>query len=483
MLGKMKLSALSKTVITCSLVGGMILALISFSVTMGDSSAVKTIHVSDEIQDNEFHNTRIFVKKTLVDVKGNNYSLDHNEENVNRTLSLDCTNNNIKGNCTVGYNETKNVKGNYSFGYTEKNLPLVRIYDYLRENESDADKNHRLDRLESWLRRSITETKLDAKRKCTNSTKKILWFDVWHKGSGIRNACRRVDFSKCECSCEVDFFIFNDTEKLYDPFGADAVLFQINKLKTINHPPLKREGQVFVAVEREPTSVRGIQEEHFEYVINWTMTFRRDSDIYYPYGRIVKKQGKKPTKNYSRIYKKKKKAIIWFVSHCKTRSRREVYANDLGKYIDIDIVGKCGRDICPKGSKDCVERLEEKYFFRFNLENAYLTDYVTEKLFDNFPKNIVQIVGGSADYDNLVPNKTVIDVNKFDTTEDLATYLKLLMSSEELYTEYLRTKDNYHVESYWDVSQRSYCELCSMLHDSDRYKNLYYSIRDWFHDD
>ena len=112
------------------------------------------------------------------------------------------------------------------------------------------------------------------------------------------------------------------------------------------------------------------------------------------------------------------------------------------KHIDIDIVGKCGWDICPKGFKICVERLEEKYFFSFNLENSYLTDYVTEKLFDNFAKGMIQIVGGSADYDKLAPDKTVIDEKNFDTPEDLATYLKLLMSREDLYTEYLRTKDN-----------------------------------------
>ena len=45
--------------------------------------------------------------------------------------------------------------------------------------------------------------------------------------------CLKVEFSLCNCSCEVDFFIFNDTEKLYDPFGADAVRFQIYKLELL----------------------------------------------------------------------------------------------------------------------------------------------------------------------------------------------------------------------------------------------------------
>jgi len=38
------------------------------------------------------------------------------------------------------------------------------------------------------------------------------------------------------------------------------------------------------------------------------------------------------------------------VSRCNTLSRREVYAEDLKKYIDIDIFGACGRPAPKKGS-------------------------------------------------------------------------------------------------------------------------------------
>ena len=301
--------------------------------------------------------------------------------------------------------------------------------------------------------------------------------------SGVRNKCRKVDFSQCECPCEVDFFIFNDTEKLYEPFGGDAVLFQINKLIAMDHPPIKQDGQVFVVVEREATPLVKILLENFEYVFNWTMSFRHDSDIFLPYDRIMKKIGlfrHLQTKDYSDIYKKKKMGIIWFVSHCRTKSKRENYASELGKYIDLDIVGGCGADICPRGSNDCLEKFEEEYFFRFNFENTYHMDYVTEKLFENFSKDMIQIVGGSAPYAKIAPVKTVIDVSDFGSPEDLATYLKQQMSSEERCTEYLKTKDNYYAESLADQSQWSYCQLCSMLHDPERYRNLYYSVGDWF---
>ena len=374
-------------------------------------------------------------------------------------------------------------KGNVRFAYTEKNLPLVRIHDILLDREPDEVKERRFDRIKDWLS-GIPETKPDVRRKCTGSTKKILWFDVWNGGSGVRNKCRVVDFSKCECRCEVDFFIFNEseTQNLYEPFGGDAIMFQINKMEVLGHPPLKREGQVFVAVEREATAKVRIPLQNWEYVFNWTMSFRQDSDIFYPYGRIKQRTGPPPVKNYTDIYKRKKKGIIWFVSHCKTRSKREDFARELSKYIDLDIVGGCGRDICPRNSIKCLKHFEEEYFFRFNFENTYHTDYVTEKLFENFSTDMIQIVGGGAEYNDIAPNKTLIDLNDFDTPEDLATFLKLLMSSEELYTEYLRMKDNYYAEILEDESQGSYCELCSMLHDPDTYTNLYYSVGDWFHD-
>ena len=371
------------------------------------------------------------------------------------------------------------VNENYILGYTEKKLPFVRIYDYSPCKESNAAKIQRFEYIQTWLK-DKPETKSGERPKCSNATKRILWYDVWHDGIGVRNRCRKNDFSKCECRCEVDFFIFNDTQKTYEPFGGDAILFQINKLKYLGHPPLKRDGQVFVAVEREATSQSKIPLENFEYVFNWTMTFRQDSDIFYPYGRIMHRTGTPPSKNYSEIYNRKKKGIIWFVSHCRTRSKREVYAKELNEYIDLNIVGHCGADICPRHSNQCLSRYEQEYFFRFNFENTFHRDYVTEKLFENFSKDMIQIVGGSAEYDNIVPANTVIDVKDFDSPKALATYLKILMSSEERYIEYLKTKDNHYAELLDDQSQRAYCELCSMLHDPGRYRNLYYSIGDWF---
>ena len=438
-------SKLAKTVFTILLLGGAALTMMSIPQSSIDIRSVKSVRSWNELHDDDFFTTTSIVSET-----------------------------------------TTTTKGTFTIGYTEKNVPVVKIYDYIPVDETEDDKARKFDKAKAWLTSiSETETKSESVQTCTNTTKKILWFDVWHNGSGIREQSRRVDFSKCECPCEMDYFFFNEseTQKLYEPFGVDAVLLQINKLRGIDHPPVKGPGMVFVVAEREPPAAGGIPQQNYEYVFNWTMTFRGDSDIFYPYGEIVPREGQPPMKDYSAIYRRKKKGIIWFVSHCRTRTRREDYAQELRKYIDLDIIGKCGQDgVCPKGTKGCREKMEEDYFFGFNFENDFLTDYVTEKLFDNFYKDMIQIVGGAANYSAIAPKNTIIDVKNFESPKRLADYLKKVMSKEDLFTRHLKTKDRYQANGYQDMSQRAYCELCSKLHAPDSNRNLYFSIRDWFRD-
>ena len=329
---------------------------------------------------------------------------------------------------------------------------------------------------------AIPDSTLINKYECSNLTKHILWYDIYQNGIGVRNWAKKVDFSKCKCRCDLQFFSLNDSSITYGPFGADAVLMQLNRLEGIGKPPLRSLGQVFVLVEREPRT-RALRLKIFENIFNWTMTYRRDSDIFYPYGKIVERTEKVPEKNYSEIYRRKKKGIVWFVSHCNTKSQREIYAAELNKYIDVDIVGKCGRLRCPRQRKEarkCLPKFEDEYFFRFSFENTYLKDYVTEKLFDTFSTNVVQIVGGSADYNQIVPSHTVIDAKDFKSPKSLAIYLKLLMASEDRYTAYLKTKDKYYAEKRTDRSQKAYCQLCSMLHNQDKYRKSYNNIGDWW---
>ena len=350
----------------------------------------------------------------------------------------------------------------YSLAYSESGTSAVAVYDFSSKLLKQANTHGTL---------------------TNNSVKKILWYDIYHNGNGVRNKARKIDLRKCDMQCSLDYFIFNDTNKIYAPTDADAVLIQLNKMQSIVHPPLKTAGQVFVVVEREACPRHKIPLVNFENVFNWTMTYRRDSDIFYPYGRLVQRTEPLPDKNYSLIYNLKRKSVIWFVSHCRTKSRRENYVKELQNYINVDIYGGCGTFRCPRhgnGSKDCLSKLEEEYFFRIAFENTYHTDYVTEKLYEHFPSTMIQIVDGSAEYDHIVPDRTVINAKDFPSPKELAVYLKSVQDDESKYIEYIKRKDRYDVESLSDQTQRAYCQLCSMLHNRENHTNLYYDVGAWW---
>ena len=86
-------------------------------------------------------------------------------------------------------------------------------------------------------------------------------------------------------------------------------------------------------------------------VFNWTMTYRTDSDIFSPVGRLIRRQTTVP-KNYTAVASRKTKSVAWFVSKYDTMykygSQREKYVKELRKYIDVNIFGECSPHKCPK---------------------------------------------------------------------------------------------------------------------------------------
>jgi alpha-1,3-fucosyltransferase len=121
--------------------------------------------------------------------------------------------------------------------------------------------------------------------------------------------------------------------------------------------------------------------EHREF-FNWTMTYRRDSDINLPYFIVVKK--KEPMKELdwrkvsfvkmktnfslsqevSKMISSKNKTAAWFVSNCQTVSKREVYVKRMQEHIDVDVYGSCGNFQCSRerGGKYCDAMLQKQYW-------------------------------------------------------------------------------------------------------------------------
>lgn len=126
--------------------------------------------------------------------------------------------------------------------------------------------------------------------------------------------------------------------------------------------------------------------DRFQYndLINWTATYRRDSDIVTPYEKWIyydekAKRSWTTKRNYAA---NKTRQVAWFVSNCNARNGRLRYAHELRKHIPVDIYGVCGPLKCPR-TRECFQLLEAKYKFYLAFENSNCVDYITEKFFVN----------------------------------------------------------------------------------------------------
>jgi hypothetical protein len=231
----------------------------------------------------------------------------------------------------------------------------------------------------------------------------------------------------------------------------------------------------------------------FRDMFNWTMTYRRDSDITMPYGNILHKkeatdndkfmlEQNNKEKNYDDIFDKKVYDAVWLVSHCTTKSKRERYIASMRKHINVDVIGKCGEDMCPKQRKrsGCLKDIEQKYKFVLSFENTFHKDYVTEKLFDWYSKDIIPVVYGMADYKKIAPAGTIIIAEDYSSPKLLAQYLKYVGSNRDTYVNFLRRKRRYVTVSHDVMQQTSYCKLCDWLHHLDDNRKSYPKIDQWW---
>jgi hypothetical protein len=143
-------------------------------------------------------------------------------------------------------------------------------------------------------------------------------------------------------------------------------------------PQYRREDQRWILFTRETPVWFGEvfipAIKNMNNLFNWTMTYRRDSDIYAPYGYIRPKTTENLLQARREInFSNKTKQCAWIVSHCQTLGKRENYVKELQKFIKVDIYGKCaphGEQCLPYRSDECYKRIEKEYKFYLSFENG-----------------------------------------------------------------------------------------------------------------
>ncbi|XP_063794640.1 3-galactosyl-N-acetylglucosaminide 4-alpha-L-fucosyltransferase FUT3-like [Pseudophryne corroboree] len=232
--------------------------------------------------------------------------------------------------------------------------------------------------------------------------------------------------------------------------------------------------QRWVWFNMEPPLI--IKNLHFlDNLFNMTMTFRQDSDVYRPYGRV---EALREPSNF--IIPAKSKLVSWVVSKWYPGVRRNVYYEELKKYIPIDVYGKKHMKL----SWDDFYQTISQYKFYLAFENSIYKDYITEKLWSNaYDSWAVPIVLGTSrkNYERFLPGDAFIHVDDFPSAKDLASYLLELDKDNKRYLKYFLWRSQYRVvrETGWD---NHYCKACRVLRQAPYYQVIP-SVEKWFLED
>ena len=303
--------------------------------------------------------------------------------------------------------------------------------------------------------------------------------------SGLRSEARRVNMQQCEYkNCIIDFIDNSYHHGQLFPF-ADAIIFQGGHMPP--KPPVRanrNQTYVFATIESPQHLALSVGTARWNNAINWTMTYRTDSDIKYSYGDVIKaRRNITKEKDFAMIFSKKTKDVAWIVSDCNTESQREKYVSILRKYINVDVYGKCGhfKNCSTEVANDCEETIAQDYKFYLSFENSMCTDYMTEKVYRWFDRDIVSVVRGSRTYQNLLPKGTYIDTSNFQSISALGKYLKELSGNEKHYVNMLREKARHVTVSAASIQQDAYCDICKRLQQPHLYPKQYPSIKDWWY--
>lgn len=256
--------------------------------------------------------------------------------------------------------------------------------------------------------------------------------------------------------------------------AADAVVFyHVDMYPWIWTTSMRRNPnrhkQIWVYFGLEPETREDRLASFLDGYFNWTLTYRTDSDVVIPYYKATRRTlplGNGRVINYA---KGKSRMAFMLTGHCEVYSRRLDYVKELQTYIQADVIsgsGRCGKDLCPRWKCDDT-KLGYKFYLAF--ENSLCKDYITEKFWKNaLIHGALPVVMGAnkGDYIKVAPPGSFIHVDDFKSPKELATYLKMLNSNDDLYNKYFEWKINYTITK----TGESLCGLCDALHNETKLK-------------
>lgn len=271
---------------------------------------------------------------------------------------------------------------------------------------------------------------------------------------------------------------FINRDKKGDPKEADAIVFHVRNVNPHDLPPERSASskQVWVLYNYEsPAFVKRNVYQKLNQKIDVTVSYRRDSDIFAPYGRLKPRTLPFDIEYLNETEFNNKLPAVSLVSDCRTSGNREGFIKQLNETFNVDVFGHCGKPayFCSKGRRSCYQELSKRYKFFFSFENAISIDYISEKFYLALAVGMVPVVFGGADYSIFIPTGSYINALDFETPKLLGEYLDTVAQNFTLYQQYFEWKENYTLDfSDFDGkgSKRWICDLCNYLHQEENQK-------------
>ena len=132
------------------------------------------------------------------------------------------------------------------------------------------------------------------------------------------------------------------------------------------------------------------------------------------------------------------KGAAFLARNCKSHNNRERIVQELidNPNIRVDSLSSCLHNAEPPkgvnlaGSKNDIMK---HYLLYLAFENQCVEDYITEKLWGPLESGVLPVYYGSPNVKEYVPNNSIIVVDDFATTHDLAVYLHNVVHNQTLY--------------------------------------------------
>ncbi|XP_048389096.2 alpha-(1,3)-fucosyltransferase 4-like [Stegostoma tigrinum] len=293
----------------------------------------------------------------------------------------------------------------------------------------------------------------------------LIWWYPFGKKTNIRDCDTVYNIGGCRLTANRQFYPVSQAVIIHDRDLAGNV----SQLPVVRRPSFQR--WVWMNFE-SPTHTSGL--EKLNGVFNWTLSYKRDSDIFMPYGYLYPKN----TEGRRVVLPAKSKLVVWVISNWNEDHARVKYYHKLSQYVHIDVYGKYHQSL----QNNSVIQTVSSYKFYLAFENSQHVDYITEKLWRNaLMSSTVPIVLGPsrANYEQYIPPGSFIHVNDFTTPKKLAEYMLFLDKNRSRYQKYFDWKRRYsvHLANFWE---EPYCKVCQAVKSAKADCKTISNLASWF---